>query len=275
MSATGHKGVDVRESANRLLFRALLQDSTGALVTAGTTSLYLYQIEHDGTLKSYDWNDSTFKTTALTTETQALTHRTGNNGTTNTGLWTYALTTLTGFTVGAVYLARVKNTGAAPTDQVREFQFGSAQGDLVVTSAYYLKGDIAATEDGVIREATFADNAISDRTVAADMDSYWAKIEHEKSQTDAVERYTATWMKNDHPCADAITSPTIKVTKVADGTTLIASTAMAAVSGETGVYRYVEGTNLITRGQQYTVTVTATINGSTRTDKRVIWRDRG
>jgi hypothetical protein len=112
----------------------LLQNAAGALVTSGTTNLYLYEVQSDGTLKSYDWNDNTFKTTSLTTETQALTHRTGNNSTTNTGIWTYALSTLTGFTVGAVYLARVNNTSASPTDQYREFQYGSAEGDLKTTA---------------------------------------------------------------------------------------------------------------------------------------------
>lgn len=129
MANTGFSGIDVRQIDSRLLFRAYLQDANGNDVTSGTTSLYLYELQDDGTLKSYDFNDNTFKTTALTTETTALTHRTGNNSTTNTGVWTAALTTLTGFTVGGIYLAKVTNTGAAPPGQVREFQFGSEQGN--------------------------------------------------------------------------------------------------------------------------------------------------
>src|SRR5581483_4612154 len=95
---------------------------------------YVYELQSDGSLKSYDFSSNTFKTTALTTETQTMTHQTGNNSTTNTGLWTFALATLTGFTVGAVYFARVKNTGASPTDQIREFQYGSEQGGYVAGS---------------------------------------------------------------------------------------------------------------------------------------------
>lgn len=130
------KGIDVRATTSELLSRVMLQDSAGAIVTTGTTSLYLYELQmSDGTLKSYDFNDNTFKTTALTTETASMTHRTGNNAGTNTGIWTHRLATLTGFTAGNIYLARVKNTNASPTDQVREFQFGSAQGDLTVTAA--------------------------------------------------------------------------------------------------------------------------------------------
>lgn len=118
------QGIDVRQTGDRLVFRASLKDSSGAVVSTGTTNLRLYELQNDGTLKSYDWNDNTFKTTALTTENQTMTHRTGNNATTNTGLWTYALTTLTGFTAGNIYFAQVSNSGASPTEQEREFQFG-------------------------------------------------------------------------------------------------------------------------------------------------------
>jgi hypothetical protein len=59
-----------------------------------------------------------------------MTHQTGNNGTTDTGIWTYALTTLTGFTINAMYLATVSNTGASPPDQTRDFQFGGVEGDV-------------------------------------------------------------------------------------------------------------------------------------------------
>lgn len=146
MANTGFKGVDCRQTGTALLFRALLQTSAGALLTSGSAALYLYEIQSDGTLKSYDFNDNTFKTTALTAETLALTHRTGNNSNTNTGIWTAALATLTGFTVGAVYLARVNASGAGPADQYREFQYGSAEGDLITTAGAtgiaYLQDDL-------------------------------------------------------------------------------------------------------------------------------------
>ena len=127
MGVTGNQGIDVRQTGNRLIFRAFLQDSSGAVVTTGTTNVGLYEVQDDGTLKSYDWNDNTFKTTALTTEYQTATHQTGNNSTTNTGVWTKALTTLTGFTVGGIYLVQLRNTGAYPTIQTREFQYGNEQ----------------------------------------------------------------------------------------------------------------------------------------------------
>ena len=129
-----YKGIDVRETGDRLVFRSLLQDSDGALLATGTTTLKLYELQNDGTLHSYDFNDNTFKSGALTTETQAMTHRQGDNSTTNTGLWTWALTTLTGFTAGNIYFAMVNNTGAFPVDQQREFQFGDPLGVGVPTA---------------------------------------------------------------------------------------------------------------------------------------------
>lgn len=136
MANTGFKGIGVRQTGNELIFRELLLDATGALVTTGTTNLYLYEYQSDGTLKSYDWSSNTFKTTALTTEVQAMTHRQGNNNTTNTGIWTFSLGTLTGFTVGAVYLMRVNNTTAYPNDLYREFQYGSLEGDQNIAKNY-------------------------------------------------------------------------------------------------------------------------------------------
>lgn len=161
--ALAKKGIDIRETAGHLLFRAFLQTSAGAILTTGTTSLYLYEVQSDGTLKSYDFNDNTFKATALTTETQALTHRQGNNGTTDTGIWTFALTTLTGFTVGGIYLARVKNTGASPTDQVREFQFGGAESDfLAPTAAGRFSSDVTAMSTDVMTAAALATDAVNE-----------------------------------------------------------------------------------------------------------------
>lgn len=124
-------GVHVYKSGERIVFEARLLNDVGGIVTGGTTSLYLYELQNDGTLRSYDWSSNTFKTTALTTETQALTHRTGNNGTRNTAVWTAALATVTGFTVGAQYLAIVENSNAYPTTLHYRFQYGGTVGDIL------------------------------------------------------------------------------------------------------------------------------------------------
>lgn len=146
------QGIDIRGTGDRLLFRALLLASDGTFITGSTTNLKLYELQSDGTVKSYDWNDNTFKTTALTTANQAMTHRIGNNSTTDTGLWTFALTTLTGFTVGNIYFASVNNSTATPANQVREFQYGNGEGDLTVTAAR-LNVNIKAIDDGTTEAA--------------------------------------------------------------------------------------------------------------------------
>lgn len=132
--AVAPKGIDVRAAlGGRIVFRASLKDAAGAKLITGTTNLSLYELQDDGTLKTYDFADNTFKATAITTEQQAMTVRKGNNNTTDLGLWSFALTTVTGFTTGAVCFAVVSNTGASPVAQEREFQFGGAEGDLGVS----------------------------------------------------------------------------------------------------------------------------------------------
>ena len=125
----GYKGIDVRQSGDRLIFRASLKDSSGAKVTTGTATLRLFEVQNDGSLKSYDFNDNTFKTTALTTATVNLVHRQGNNSTYDTGLWSYSLTTITGFTRGNVYISQISHASASPPEQEREFQYGEGEGD--------------------------------------------------------------------------------------------------------------------------------------------------
>lgn len=169
--ALADKGIDIRRTGGTLVFRALLQDSNGAILATGTTTFRLYELQSDGTLKSYDFNDNTFKTTALTTATLAATHRTGNNSTVNTGLWTATLGTLTGFTIGGIYFITCNNTGASPVDQVREFQYGSAEGDLVVTANGTGVGELDSNLvmlGGVVQSATdlkdFADDGYDPTT---------------------------------------------------------------------------------------------------------------
>lgn len=131
---TGFKGIDVRQTGNELVFRAFLQTAAGALLTSGTVNFYIMELQSDSTIKTYDFSDNTVKTGAVTTENLAATYRKSNNATTDTGLWTAALATLTGFTVGAMYFVRVNCSTASPTDQMIIFQYGSAEGDLTVTA---------------------------------------------------------------------------------------------------------------------------------------------
>lgn len=161
--AVAPKGIDVRAAlGGKILFRASLKDSTGAKLITGTTNLSLYELQDDGTLKTYDFADNTFKATAVTTEQQAMTVRKGNNNTTDLGLWTFALTTLTNFTVGAVYFAVVANAGASPPQQEREFQFGGDQGDLPVSSTGYYQVDVIKVTNSTTSVANFTKVFLTD-----------------------------------------------------------------------------------------------------------------
>lgn len=155
MAATGHKGIDVRQTGNRIISDVFLLDYAGSLVTSGTTNLYFYELQDDGSLKSFDFSDYTFKTTALTNETTGMIHRTGNNSTTNTGLWTLAVSNVSGFTIGAIYYARARNVLATPADQIIKFQYGSAEGDLIVDSTFNINVNVMKWASGTVPTPNF------------------------------------------------------------------------------------------------------------------------
>jgi len=130
-----NKGIDIRQRGVALDIKVSLKDTAGAKVTTGTTVCRILELQTDGTFKTYDFNDNTFKSTACTTPTLALTHRTANNATFNTGIWTVIQSTLTGFTVGNKYTILVNNSLAAPPDQEREWQYGDGEGDFSLDSS--------------------------------------------------------------------------------------------------------------------------------------------
>ena len=117
-----------------------------------------------------------------------------------------------------------------------------------------IDADVGAVQSGAINEAAFN----------ADTSKYQAKVWLVDDNTGSNDRYVTVWYKNGEPIFTGITSPTIQVIKVADGTDLVASTAMAQI-GATGMYRYDEGTNRLVDGAAYVIKVQASIDSSTRT----------
>jgi len=146
----GFGGINVRESGERVVFRAFLLDGDGRPLADGGTLLYLYELQSDGSLKSYDFSDHTFKTGELVEETTVMTHRAGNNGLTDTGLWTAVLTCTTGLARGRVYLALVKNTMAHPAVQAREFQYGNGEGDMNSDELHLVKAALVNQREHTI-----------------------------------------------------------------------------------------------------------------------------
>src|ERR1700682_894 len=104
MANTGFKGLDVRQTRGKLVFRASLKDANGAKLTTGTTNIAITELQDDGSLTTYDWSSNTFKTSGMTSanSTSTMTHqsRIGDaDAAVSTGVWTKVLSTLTGFTV--------------------------------------------------------------------------------------------------------------------------------------------------------------------------------
>lgn len=148
MANTGFKGVDVRQSGTAIIVRASLKDSAGAKVTTGTTTVRFGEIQSDGTIIAYDFNDNTFKTAAATTPTANATHQQMNGATFNTGTWTLAQSVVTNFTKNAVYIVYVNNALASPPDQEREFQYGGIDGDCTLSGGNTINAEMATGANG-------------------------------------------------------------------------------------------------------------------------------
>jgi hypothetical protein len=129
----------------------------------------------------------------------------------------------------------------------------------------------AENADIKVNVVQVAANAISDAAVAADMDSYTAKVWVIKEGTTA-DHYAVRWFKNGAPITSGITSPTIQVIKGSDGTDLIASGALTEI-GSTHRFKKDESTNKMVGGAIYFAVVAATIDGSTRTWDQQVGRD--
>lgn len=157
----------------------------------------------------------------------------------------------------------ITNPAAGSQFAIRDNSYASA-----IATGGIVAGSFAA---GAINAAAIAPGAIDDDAVAADMDSYHAKVwvVREGATTD---HYAVIFFKNGQPVTTGITSPTIQVIKASDGTDLIASTALTEV-GALGIYKKDESTNKLTGGAIYFAKVQATIDGSTRQWLQQIGRD--
>lgn len=122
-------------------------------------------------------------------------------------------------------------------------------------------GDLAAA-----KTMTTAIKAVTDVSI------YTATVDLSIDETNSKDEYTAQWFKDGVPLAAGITSPKIQVAKRADGTDLIANTAMTEIVA--GAYKYdATTTERSTAGEAVLAIVTATIDAATRTWKVPLSRD--
>lgn len=104
-------------------------------------------------------------------------------------------------------------------------------------------------------------------------DLYHADINLSVDEANTQDEYTITAFKNGVRLTSGVTSPTIQVVKRADGTDLIAATALTEI-GSTESFRYNATTTArITAGEAVIAIFSATIDAGTRTFSRVLSRD--
>ena len=142
----------------------------------------------------------------------------------------------------------------------------------VPVSSRAATGDAMSLAPNAVNDSAVAVGALTRDAFASDVDTYQAKVWFFDDNSGSTDRYTVIWYKNGEPVTTGITSPLIQVYKVADGTDLVAETAMTEI-GSTGTYRYNEASNRLIDGVAYIAQVKATIASSQRRWFQPVGRD--
>ena len=102
---------------------------------------------------------------------------------------------------------------------------------------------------------------------------YHASIELTRDNINQRDEYTVRFLRDLVRLTAGITTPTIQLVKRADGTDLLAETALSQI-GATGAYKYdATAASRLTNGEAAIAVVRATIDGQTRTMERMVGRD--
>lgn len=111
------------------------------------------------------------------------------------------------------------------------------------------------------------------RVPASLEDFYSADIQFTRDQANTQDEWTVTWFKNGVRVTSGVTGPTIQVVKRADGTDLVAPTAMTEVGTTETFKKDCTTTERVTVGEAVLVIAGGTIDGAARTFSRLIGRD--
>lgn len=166
----------------------------------------------------------------------------------------------TGATGFAQRVSKDGGASAASSGAVSEIDAANMPGiyQLVLTTSE-MDAQVVAVK------ITATDALAVSAVITTDPDIYTAKLTLTDDNGGTADRYEIVWFKNGVRVTTGITSPTLQVIKAADGTDLIAATAMTQI-GTTGAYRYTAtGAERIVSGAQYYAVAQATIDGATRT----------
>lgn len=138
-----------------------------------------------------------------------------------------------------------------------------------VASTADLAATMFTTDSGQTYSTAVAGSAVKETATGGDF--YWAMVDVRRDSSQ--DEYTVTWMNKNAVVSNAsITSPTLQVVKRADGTDLIAQTALTQI-GSTDYYKLDEAVNRLTLGEAAVAVVAATIGGSSRTWAVTVGRD--
>lgn len=244
-------GIDIRASGSSLIFEALLLNSTGALLATGTTNLYIWELQSNGTLKLFEWeagaNQFTFQT-AVTTKFTAMSHQAVDS--LDSGLWTKAIATVTGFTVGNVYFFSVNNSGASPAWQMRMFQYGGGQEFSTIAkhpTNYIMGSSVQSNKDDEIDALITGITDIKGTGFVKDVDSmtnlsHGPNIDIEKNwdrvlEPDTVSTIGLTLVANNGiPIASDLTAGVINIYRVRTGALLLIEENKACTKIDGNIY---------------------------------------
>lgn len=235
MASTDATTVPVKNQAYRVTFP--IWDADGDLVT-GATSLDSEVSKDGGTFA-----DCTNEATEIAS---------------SSGMYYLDLTSTEMNADTVAIIVKTATSGAKTTPIVL---YPQEAGDINVDVTYW-NGTAVGTPD----TAGYPKVTIKD-------DLYHADIQFTLDQANTQDEWTVCWFKNGVAITASITDPVITVVKRADGTNLISSATMTEI-GSTEHYKYdATGAERITAGEAVISVVSATIDGSTRTFRRIVGRN--
>lgn len=132
----------------------------------------------------------------------------------------------------------------------------------------------AAIADAVWDEATSAHTAAASFGGLVGSTIYTAKAVVIDDNAASLDRYVVTWFANGAPVTSGVSSPTLRVVRVTDGTDLIASSPMVEIAPGLSRFRFdASGSQRLVDGAAYIALVTATIDGAARSWDQPVGRD--
>jgi hypothetical protein len=125
------QGIDIkRGEGGTVVIPFVPLDSSGAPITSGDATVYIAELQEDGSLHTLDFDDNTFKGTTCTTPTTTASPQTMNGGAKEPGVFTLVLTEAQqeDFQHGSQYVLYVEHDDLV-SPYPRWFQWGGTEGD--------------------------------------------------------------------------------------------------------------------------------------------------